>query len=158
ENHFSGKQLVDGVRRCVYAENFLQTVFSVIETECLSADSVSEFLNHISLFVGVSVGYCHCHSVLAVLRRKSLCFLGSKHECLVIINLCKLAFFSCHWLQKLAFHYGAVEAEFASAAEKSLIHSALSVRNCLNQHIAVSLQMHGASNRTVCACSIHSFC
>src|SRR5699024_8833013 len=68
------------------------------------------------------------------------------------------AVFSCHGLKKLAFHYGAVEAEFASAAEKSSVHSALSVRNCLNQHIAVSLQMHGASNRTVRACSIHSFC
>src|SRR5699024_12067185 len=69
----------------------LQTVFSVVETECLSADSVSEFLNHISLFVGVSVGYCHCHCVLAVLRGKSLCLLGGEHERLVIVNFCKFA-------------------------------------------------------------------
>src|SRR5699024_9914694 len=80
------------------------------------------------------------------------------HKCLMIINLCKFAVFSRHRIKKLAFHYGAVEAEFASAAEKSLIHSAFSVRNCLNQHVAVSLQMHGASNRTVRACCVCSLC
>ena len=145
QDHICRKNLVDGVRRSVYAQNLFKTVLSVVEAKSLSSDRICELLDHICFFVCISVRNCYSNCVSSVFCGKRFCFLCSQHKCFMIINLCKLSVLSCHWLKKFAVHNRTVKAELSSSAEKSFIDSAFSVRNSFYQHVSIGFKMHRAT-------------